>query len=137
MYAKAIILSFFMVWVSFGLTAQHFIGKSKDEVRKLMAEYQKEMTEDETVKNPVFDLIRYSDRFENQTVLFVFKDGLCSYSKKMCDYSQMKEITKELNDAYTRSNDSTWYYQADCNEYIISLKKQEWYFVIDTRKLEK
>ena len=136
MYAKAIILSFLMVWAS-GVTAQHFIGKSKDDVRKLMAEYRKEMTEDETVKNPAFDLIRYSDRFANQTLLFVFKDGLCSYSKQMCDYSLMKEITKALDNAYTRSNDSTWIYQADCNEYIINLKKEEWYFVIDIRKLEQ
>jgi len=135
MYVKAIILSFLVVWASSGLTAQHFIGKSKDEVRKLMAEYQKEMTEDETVKNPEFDLIRYSDRLENQTVLFVFKDGLCSYSKQMCDYSLMKEITGALDAEHTRSNDSTWYYRADCSEYIISLKKEKWYFVIDTRKL--
>ena len=137
MYAKAIILSFLVVWASSGLTAQHFIGKNKDEVRKLMAEYQKEMTEDETVKNPEFDLIRYSDGFANQTLLFVFKDGLCSYSKQMCDYSLIKEITKALDAEHTRSDDSTWYYQADCNEYIISLKKEEWYFVIDTRKLEQ
>jgi hypothetical protein len=68
-------------------------------------------------------------------MMFVFKDGLCSYSKQMCDYSLMKEITGALDVKYSRSSDSTWYYEADCDRYIISLKKEEWYFVIDTRKL--
>jgi hypothetical protein len=102
-----------------------------------MSEYQKKLVEDETAKNTIYDMIKYSDRSENQTVIFVFNDGLCSYSKRMCDYSLLKEITRQLDAANTRANDTIWYYQAEGAEYIISLKKEKWFFIIDTRKLEE
>lgn len=137
MTAKGLILTLLMLISVFWLSAQQYIGKNKEEVRKLVAEHQKELIEDESVNNPVYDMIKYSDRLENQTVIFVFNDGLCSYFKQMCDYSMLKEITKKLDSDNDRANDSTWYYQADSNKYVINLKKEQWYFVVNTRKMEQ
>lgn len=137
MTAKALILSILVLFFALKLSAQNFVGKNKEEVRKLMAEYQKELIEDESVNNPVYDMIRYSDRDENQTIIFVFENGLCRYYKQMCDYSLMKEITKRLDAENKRVNDSTWSFQTEGNDYIISLKKEQWYFVVSTRKKEQ
>jgi|GEM_PF-2321718 len=137
MPAKTLLLALLILLIPFLLSAQDFIGKTKEEVRKLMAEYQKELIEDESAKNPVYDMIKYSDRDENQTILFVFENGLCRYYKQMCDYALLKEITKKLDSEYTKTNDSTWCYQSEGNNYVISLKKEQWYFVVDTKMMEQ
>lgn len=117
--------------------AQHFIGKPKEEVRRLMSDRDQELFEDQTSRNPAINMIKYTDRLGNRTMIFVFgDDDLCRYSKLMCDYSLMDEMKERLDGNYTRANDSLWTYSHEGRDYNISLKKEKWYFVLDTRRKE-
>ena len=117
--------------------AQHFIGKPKDEVRKLMAEQNQELFEDESARNTAINMIKYTDQLGNQTMIFVFgDDDRCMYTKLMCDYSLLDKMQDNLDGNYSKANDSLWTYSHDGQVYSISLKMKEWYFVLDTRKKE-
>jgi hypothetical protein len=118
--------------------AQHFIGEKKDEVRRLMAQHVKGLFEDTSSRNTAVNMIKYTDRFQNQTMIFVFdEEDICRYSKHMCDYSLLNGMKDKLDKEYRRLNDTTWTYEHESFAYNITLKKDEWYFVLDTRKAEE
>jgi hypothetical protein len=119
-------------------SAQHFIGEKKDEVRRLMSEHVKGLFEDTSSSNPAINMIKYTDRLQNQTMIFVFDDeDNCRYSKHMCDYGLLNRMKDKLDKEYRRLNDSTWTYENEGSDFNITLKIDEWYFVIDTRKAEE
>ena len=118
--------------------AQHFIGEKKDEVRKIMKQQVKGLSEDRLSRNLAVNMIKYTDRFQNQTRIFVFdEEDNCRYSKHMCDYSMLDKMTGNLDEKYTKLDDLTWTYEHEGSTYKITLKKDEWYFVLDTRKAEE
>ena len=118
--------------------AQHFTGEKKDDVRKIMKQQVRGLNEDRSFKNPSINMMKYTDRFGNQTMIFVFDDeNKCKYSKHMCDYSMLDKKTLELNEKYTKLDDHTWTYKHEGSSYKITMKKGEWYFTLDTRKVEE
>ena len=118
--------------------AQHFIGEKKDEVRRLMAEHVKNLFEDTSSRNPSVNMIKYTNRLQDQTLIFVFdEEDNCRYSKHMCDYALLKRMTDKLDGEYERLNDTAWTYVHEGSVYNITLKKDEWYFVLDTRRAEE
>jgi hypothetical protein len=135
---RTFISIFIMLTGSLTVPAQHFIGLDKTEVKKLMAEHRKELFIDESSVNTVFNTLKYIDRFQNQTLLFVFtEDDICAYSKWMCDYSMMNKVIAELNSEYRQSATNTWHYREKDKPYIITLTTGDWFFTITTRKEEK
>ncbi len=119
------------------LSAQHFIGRNKSEVRELMAEYRKELMEDKSSVNRVYNIVKYVDGLQNQTMLFVFTDDdICQYTKWMCDYSMISKVLAELNESYGNSAGNTWHYTHQGESYTITLTKGDWFFTVTTRKLE-
>ncbi len=118
--------------------AQHFIGEKKEEVRKLMKTQVKGLHEDKSARNLAVNMIKYTDRFQNQTMIFVFDDeDKCKFSKHMCDYSMETKMKGKLDLQYKKLDDDTWTYEHEGSTYKITLKKDEWYFVLDTRKAEE
>ena len=123
---------------SLTVPAQHFIGLDKTEVKKLMAEQRKELFIDESSVNTVFNTLKYIDRFQNQTLLYVFsEDDICEYSKWMCDYSMMNKVIADLNREFRQSATNIWHYMENGIPYIITLTTGDWFFTITTRKEEK
>ena len=117
--------------------SQHYIGETKEQVRKLMSK-QRGLREDKSARNPAFNMIKYTDLFQNQTLIYVFDDDdRCKYSKHMCDYSMLDKMKAKLDEQYTAVDDSTWTYRHEGSAYTVTMKKDEWYFIIDTRKAEK
>jgi hypothetical protein len=118
--------------------SQHFIGEHKAEVKKLMSVHRKELFIDKSSVNRVYNTLKYVDRWQNQTLLFVFsEDDICLYTKWMCDYSMMNKVVSELNEKYQQSAENTWHYKQRKKPYIITLSTGEWFFTITTRKEEK
>ncbi len=123
---------------SMSVSAQNFIGQDKSEVKRLMAEHRKNLFIDESSVNTVFNTLKYIDRFQRQTLLYVFSDDdICLYSKWMCDYSMMNKVIADLNRDYTQSVKNTWHYTDKGKKYTISLSTGDWFFTITTRKEEK
>jgi len=120
------------------VSSQHFIGEHKTEVKKLMGEHRKELFVDESSVNTVFNTLKYIDRMQNQTLLFVFsEEDTCLLSQWMCDYSMMNKVISDLNSTYKQSAENAWHYEHQQIPYIITLSTGEWFFTIITRKAEK
>jgi hypothetical protein len=66
------------------------------------------------------------------------ENGYCKYQILMCDYSLLRPTIDSLNKNFEYQNDLTWYdFITGKDNYLIRLKKEEWYFSVVTRKLEK
>ena len=116
---------------------QHYVGRHKSEVRRLMKENINELYEDNTSRNPVYNMVKYIDNLGNQTLIYFFSDqDTCLYSKWMCDYSMLNKVVSGLNEKYRQSAEDSWNYVQDGREYRISLTTGEWYFTISTRPKE-
>jgi hypothetical protein len=83
--------------------------------------------------------VKYEDMDGYRTLLFVLNDdGYCKYQILMCDYGLLKSTIDSLNKSFEYQKDLTWYdYITGKDNYLIKLKKEEWYFSVVTRKLEK
>lgn len=113
---------------------QHYIGKSKPEVKQMMKENNKEVYEDNTSRNTLFNMVKYVDRLGTQTLIYFFNQGdTCLYSKWMCDYSMLNKVIADLNSSHKQSAEDSWYYSVDGREYKITLATGEWFFTITTR----
>ena len=119
------------------VSAQHFIGEHKSQVRKLMTEQRKELFIDESSRNTVYNTLKYIDRMGNQTLLFVFSEqDTCLYTKWMYDYFMLNKVISELNESYAQSDEDTWHYVSGKQSYIITLTTDDWFFTITTRQQE-
>jgi hypothetical protein len=124
--------------ISAQVSAQHFVGKHKNDVRELMGEEMKQLYEDDHSVNRVYNTVKYIDRLGDQTLLFVFSEqDTCLYSKWMCDYSMLNAVIAGLNGKYIQSAEDTWSYVHDNEPYIITLTAGDWYFTITTKKEQK
>ena len=117
---------------------QEFIGKHKNEVKQLMSNERKDVHLDQSSRNTVYNLLKYVDILNTQTILFVFNDkDTCIFYKTVYDYSYLKKVEKELNQKYIRTGSGTWYYVSGNNKYLVTLKKEKWYFSVLVNKDNK
>jgi len=104
----------------------------------MMKEERKEFIEDTSSKNTVYNLLKYVDRMDTQTLLFLFDENdICYLSKLMCDYSLLNKITKQLNEAYTRESDSLWHIKEKDKVISITMKKEDWFFTVQTKEIKE
>ena len=117
---------------------QHYIGKHKSEVRKMMRENMKELYEDDSSRNPVYNMVKYIDNLGNQTLIYFFSEqDTCQYSKWMCDYTMLNKVVSGLNDKYAQSAEDSWHYTHEGRKYRITLTAGEWFFTVSTKPEEK
>lgn len=135
---KKIIVLLFIVISSLSVLGQNFVGAHKLEIKKQMKENHKDFYFSKEVLGRS-SFIKYEDMDGYRTFLFVLNDdGYCKYQILMCDYGLLKPTIDSLNKNYEYQNDLTWYdYFTGKNNYVIKVKKEEWYFSVVTRKLEK
>jgi len=120
------------------VAGQHYIGKHKSDVRNLMKEDRKDLHEDNTSRNPVYNMVKYVDNIGNQTLIYFFSEqDTCLYSKWMCDYIMLNKVVAGLNDKYEQSAEDSWYYDSDDRKYRITLTTGEWFFTITTKPDKK
>jgi hypothetical protein len=111
--------------------AQELIGKHKDEVKQIMSSERKDVHIDQSSRNTVYNLLKYVDRNSTKTILVVFDDkDTCKFFKSIYDYTYLRQVDRELNQKYTRASTGNWYYIADHKKYMITLKKEKWYFTV-------
>jgi hypothetical protein len=131
-----ILVLFFCLALQAG--GQHYIGKSKTEVREMMEENNRQLSEDKGARNTLFNMIKYVDRRGSQTLLYFFNEGdTCLYSKWMCDYSMLKRVVKDLNSSYKQTAEDSWSYKHKEEEFRITLGKGDWFFTITTKPKDK
>jgi hypothetical protein len=134
MFRYAVIL-FLIILPDYVCRGQEFIGKHKDEVKQIMSTERKDVHIDQSSRNTVYNLLKYVDRLNTQTILYVFNEqDTCIFYKTIYDYLYLKKVEKELNQKYTRAGSGTWHYYSGNNKYLITLTREKWYFSVLVNK---
>jgi hypothetical protein len=89
---------------------------------------------DEGAVNKTIKYLKYIDKYNEETWLFFLSnDDVCTRSKLMSDYSNLKIRTDELNKKYKKAGEFKWIYIDKGTTYFVELKKEEWFFTIVTK----
>jgi hypothetical protein len=122
----------------FKCNAQQFVGKHKDEVKQIMNSERKDLHIDESSRNTVYNLLKYVDRNNTQTLYYVFDENdTCKFYKTIYDYTYLRQVERELNNKYNRSSAGNWYFVENNNRYQVTLKKDKWYFSVLIKKVHE
>lgn len=127
------------VLISAGQQTQ-FIGMDVEEIKTSMEQTGSEYFFSKEVKTGKHHFLKYENVDQTQTLLFIMADdGRCQYTKLMCDYSLLKQMQDFLNNQYQYQKNFTWrdYSPDNSQEYLIELRKQEWFFTIKTSRVKK
>ncbi len=124
----------FLLLLSGAIKSQNMIGYHSDDIKKIMRETQNEFRLNNDTKNEYYNYLKFENRFGTKTFLFFLSENdTCTYSKLMCDYSELKETLKMLNKKYQIVNENKWIEKKNNEKYTITLKKEQWYFTLITR----
>lgn len=120
-------------------SGQHLIDRTKEEVRETMKQERKDFLIDESSRNTIYNVLKYIDRLDRQTWLFVFNEAdSCILSKRMCDYAVLSEVLDEMNNRYIRDSGHAWHYQTDNkHRYAVTLEQGRWYFTITIKRTKE
>jgi hypothetical protein len=119
--------------------SQHFIGMSKEDIKKEMRENKREFYFVKEVNTGKYHFLKYENLDETKTKLFLLsEDEKCKYTKLMCDYSLLKSFEDSLNRAYEYQKNLKWidYNEESGNNYLLELEKKKWFFTIKTSKIK-
>jgi len=130
-----IIVISFLILLSGACKSQNLIGYHSDDIKKIMRETQNEFRLNNNTKNEYYNYLKYENRFGTKTFLFFLSENdTCKYTKLMCDHSELKKTLKMLNENYKPVNENIWNEEKNGEKYTITLKKEQWFFTIITKR---
>jgi hypothetical protein len=113
----------------------NFIGMSKQEIIKTMQKNNPSFDLDEGAVNATFNYIKFVDRYNEETYLFFLdNNNVCTHTKLMSDYSNLKLRTDELNKYYKKAGENKWVFVDKEKVFFVELKKEEWFFTIVVKR---
>ena len=131
---RIILISFLLLIAGIG-KSQTLVGYHSDDIKKIMRETQNEFRLNDDTKNEYYNYLKFENRFGTKTFLFFLSENdTCTYTKMMCDYSELKETLGMLNEKYQMVNENKWIEKKNNEKYTITLKKEQWYFTLVTRR---
>jgi hypothetical protein len=120
------------------INGQNYIGLHKDEVISLMDATQSDFRLNKGVINNTYNYLKYEDKVNEKTLLFfLYEDDCCTYVRLMSDYANLRDVLDSLNSNFSRHMENEWTYMDQGETYTVSLKKEEWFFTVSTKKEEK
>jgi hypothetical protein len=112
------------------LEGQNLVGYSGKDIQRYMKENRRNMNL-ESVTNSKFKYLKYSDNYDDQTLLFFLNsDSLCVSIRHTFSKSMKSEKVKEFNSIYKINGVNSWIDHRDGKEYKIKLKDGEWSFSV-------
>jgi len=127
------------ILLALGNTAlsQPLIGLPKDQVEAIIKEKHREFRKDQSVVKQQFNYLKYINRQHTKTWIAYFSDeDICTGTKLVCDYSEYNEVLKDLSSSYSKTGKREWEYTHGTDTFIVSLTKEEWYFILREKKKE-
>jgi hypothetical protein len=124
-------LLFILLFFHFCVTSftQNYIGLTKDEIIKTMNEKNPGFDLDEGVVNNTYKYLKYVDKNNEETWLFFLSDdNICTRTKLMSDYSNLKTRKDELDKEYKPAGEKKWIFISKGMTFIVELKKEDWFF---------
>jgi hypothetical protein len=120
----------FLIVYSSIISGQNLIGYKDADIRKYMKENRKDMSFNK-VTNTRFIYLKYSDRFDSQTLLFFLDtDSVCRSIRIICDESIKAERIKEFNASYKPGGENRWIDSRNGKDYIIRVTDEKWSTII-------
>jgi hypothetical protein len=118
-------------------SAQNFIGMDREQIIQVMSETHKSFKLNTDVVNPHYNYLKYENKINEITILFFLSaNNRCTMVRKMCDYSNINDVTADLNRMYTTAGKNTWLYKDGGKTYLVKLIEEEWYFTVTTKMKE-
>jgi len=105
-----------------------------------MQETERDLFFIKEVNTKKWHFLKFENADNTKTMLCILSnDGKCEYTKLMCDYALLKSKERELNENYRYQRDQTWVDRTSGEEYdyLIELRKEEWFFTIKTTRIKK
>ena len=128
---KTISLFAIMIFTIVGAYSQNLIGYNDVEIKEYMKENHMDMNP-HNVTNNSFKYLKYSDNYENQTLLFFLDPNLiCQSVRLICESRFKEEKVKEFNSIYKISGKNRWIDNRDGKDYIIEISDEKWFCVIN------
>jgi len=116
--------------------SQNLIGLKKQQVEQAVMKLYPTFTEDNSFVNNSYKYLKFIDKFNEQTLLVFLSDNdECTSTKLICDYSMLDQVKSDLKKFKTTGKDE-WNYRSDGVEYVIKLRRDEWFFSLITSKKE-
>ncbi len=132
---KQLVIITFLIATGLVAHSQNYVGHQLDDIKEQMAANHKEFHFTKEVKSEKHHFIKYEDYDGMKTLLFVFDDtASCEYSVLMYDYALLKSVVDSLNKVYEVQSNDTWLQQKNGEDFLLKLKKKEWFFSIVTRQ---
>ena len=116
---------------------QNYIGMPKSRIIEEMQRDHKKFKLNRGTVNPHYNYLKYEDHISEITLLFFLSDDdVCTMVRMICDYSNINDVEKELNENYSRAGKNAWEDKKGDELYTIRLTEEDWYFTVTTKKKE-
>lgn len=117
---------------------QDWIGLPEDSVKKVIETECPDLNLSTNTVNKVYHYLKFEKSDGMQTTLVFLDDSNnCRYVKNMYDYVIWDRVIQDLNNKFSRRNDSLWISENKDKKIVSELKKEEWYFTVITKPVEK
>ena len=127
---KSISLVLLLLLISIAGNSQNLIGYRADGIRKYMTENRADMNS-EKVNNKSFRYLKYSDKYDTQTMLFFLNpDSVCQNIRIVCNNTIRDKMIRELDSSFAKSGKNRWTDARSGKSYYIRLDDDEWSFSI-------
>jgi hypothetical protein len=132
---KAVLIScVVLMFFAFELTAQHFIGLSKEDTKVLAR--KSGYYPDEITKSQVFNYLKFVNSVNTKTLIVFFsEDDISQSCKIVCDYSEFDFVLDENKKNFKTTGKNKWEYKVKDESFEVLLEEQEWYFVQRVKKM--
>ncbi len=122
------------LFLFFPLKSQSLIGMNIQQIDKEIKILYPNFAADNSFVNNTYKYLKYTDKLNEQT-LFVFlsDNDECTSTKLICDYSMLDQVKEDMK-KYKPEGKDQWSYTVSGVQYIITLRREEWYFSLITCK---
>jgi hypothetical protein len=83
------------------------------------------------VNNSIFKYLKYSDNYDNQTLLFFLnQNSVCKSVRMICNTAAKENKVREFDSIYKRVAENRWTDKHNGKGYRIELREEKWSCII-------
>lgn len=110
---------------------KHYIGQSKEKILEIIQTEHKGLKLNTTNVNKAYNYLKFEDEITQVTaIFFLAQDDRCYGARIVSAYSNFDEFVAQLNDKYTKENETTWTYKKIDRTFQVALEKGDWFFTL-------
>ena len=132
---RYVIILIGLLFLQEALLSQPLIGLGKADILAYMKQYEPDFVLDNVMVNKKYNYLKYYDNINEETILcFLSNIDVCNLVRRMSDYSNLELTVKKLDREYKKTETDKWSYSLNNDEYVVEMKREKWYFTLETRR---